>query len=160
MFTHQSFGEIYSRYWERLYAFCFNMTQDHALSQHIIQDVFADLWERRAQVNVLAVEHYLFRAVKNQVLKEYRRKQFDSKLMENMFADYLTESAPMDDKEREEQLQRLLAALSPKRREILVMNKLDEMDIEEIAKKLNLSKQTVKNQLSTGLKQLKILAKG
>jgi RNA polymerase sigma-70 factor (ECF subfamily) len=54
-----------------------------------------------------------------------------------------------------DQLYALLERLPEKRKEILVMNKIKEMDIDEIARVLNLSKQTVKNQLSSALKQLR-----
>jgi DNA-directed RNA polymerase specialized sigma24 family protein len=52
----------------------------------------------------------------------------------------------------------LLESLPEKRKEILVMSKIKEMGIEQIAAELKLSKQTVKNQISSALKQLRIQA--
>ncbi|EOR93853.1 RNA polymerase ECF-type sigma factor [Arcticibacter svalbardensis MN12-7] len=152
------FKIIYTQYWEKLYAFCFKMTHDEHLSQNIVQDVFTDLWERINDLQILSIESYLFRAVKNQVFKEYRKKQFDTTTIDTEFEDYLIENLTAIDTELVDKLYNLLDKLPAKRKEILMMNKLDEMDIDQIANKLNLSKQTVKNQITSGLKQLKVHA--
>lgn len=155
---NQKFKILYVQHWEKLYTFCFKMTRDEYLSQNIVQDVFADLWERINDVQILSIEHYLFRAVKNQVFKEYRKKQFDTTAIDTEFEDYVIENLPAFDAELVDKLYNLLDRLPAKRKEILMMNKLDEMDIDQIAIRLNLSKQTVKNQISSGLKQLKVHA--
>ena len=154
----QKFELIYTQHWEKLYAFCFKMTRDEHLSQNIVQDVFADLWERISGLQILSIENYLFRAVKNQVFKEYRKKRFDTTTIDIEFEDYLIENLPAFDTEMVDKLYNLLDKLPAKRKEILMMNKLDEMNIDQIAIKLNLSKQTIKNQITSGLKQLKVHA--
>ena len=155
----RKFEQIYIHNWEKLYAFCYKMTRDNDLSQNIVQDLFTDLWERKEEVQILSIENYLFRAAKNQVLKEYRRNKFDTTSLDESFEHYLVEHSPVGETELVDKLHNLLQHLPDKRKEILIMNKLDQMDIEEIALLLNISKQTVKNQISTALKQLKFHAK-
>jgi len=155
---NKKFELIYTQNWEKLYAFCFKLTRDEHLSQNIVQDVFTDLWERVNALRILSVENYLFRAVKNQVFKEYRKKRFDTTTIDIEFEDYLIENLPSFDTEMVDKLYNLLDKLPAKRKEILMMNKLDDMGIDQIAIKLNLSKQTVKNQITSGLKQLKVHA--
>ncbi|WP_214227389.1 sigma-70 family RNA polymerase sigma factor [Pedobacter sp. B4-66] len=154
----KSFEYIYIQHWEKLYAFCFKMTCDDYVSQNIVQDIFTDLWGRRDKVQILSIENYLFRAAKNQVLKEYRKKRFDTVVLEEKFENYLVENTPSLEPELLAKLYSLLEHLPEKRKEILIMNKLEEMDIAQIAAKLNLSKQTVKNQVSSALKQLRLHA--
>ncbi|WP_288883397.1 RNA polymerase sigma factor [Pedobacter panaciterrae] len=154
----KSFEYIYIQHWEKLYAFCFKMTGDEYVSQNIVQDIFTDLWDRRDKVQILSIEHYLFRAAKNQVLKEYRKKRFDTVVIEEKFENYLVENTSSLEPELLDKLYSLLEHLPEKRKEILIMNKLEEMDIAQIAATLNLSKQTVKNQLSSALKQLRVHA--
>jgi RNA polymerase sigma-70 factor (ECF subfamily) len=134
------------------------MTCDEYISQNIVQDVFTDLWDRREKVHILSIENYLFRAAKNQVLKEYRKKRFDTVVIEEKFESYLVENTSSLEPELLAKLYSLLEHLPQKRKEILIMNKLEEMDIAQIAATLNLSKQTVKNQLSSALKQLRLHA--
>ena len=54
-----------------------------------------------------------------------------------------------------DRLYALLDNLPVKRKEILIMNKIQEIGIDDIATELNISRQTVKNQLSSALKQLR-----
>ncbi|RQO71023.1 RNA polymerase sigma-70 factor [Pedobacter sp. KBW01] len=155
MICLKEFEYIYIRHWEKLYAFCFRMTRDESLSQNFVQDIFTDLWARKTEVNIVSIENYLFRAAKNQILKEYRRKKTDTTIMEDNFENYLIDNVGTLETELMDQLYGLLQRLPEKRKEILVMSKIQEMDIDEIAKVLNLSKQTVKNQLTSALKQLR-----
>lgn len=55
------------------------------------------------------------------------------------------------------QLNLMLAKLPKKQQEIIRLSKLEMLNNQEIAEKLNYSEQTVKNQLSMGLKQLRQL---
>ncbi len=155
---HLDFEYLYHHHWENLYAFCFRMTRDQHISQNIVQDIFSDLWERRQQVNIASIENYLFRAAKNQILKEYRKKKFDTTVIEEKFENYIITHTETLDAEMLDKLYGLLNNLTEKKREILILNKIEEMTIDQIALKLNLSKQTVKNQLSSALKQLKFHA--
>ncbi|WP_207536022.1 RNA polymerase sigma-70 factor [Desertivirga arenae] len=152
------FEEIYSQHWEKLYAFCFKLTRDEHLSENIVQEVFTDLWERRHKLQISSIESFLFRAVKNQIFKEYRNNTFEVALIEEQFEDYVQESSCALETELMDQLYLLLEELPPKRKAILMMNKLEDMDLEQIAERLNLSKQTVKNQLSSAVQQLKLKA--
>lgn len=55
------------------------------------------------------------------------------------------------------QLNLMLAKLPKTQQEIIRLSKLEMLNNQEIAEKLNYSEQTVKNQLSMGLKQLRQL---
>lgn len=158
MIDLKNFESIYLRHWEKLYSFCFRMTRDEYLSQNIVQDIFTDLWTRRSELNILSIEPFLFRAAKNQVIKEYRKKRFDTSIIEEKFEDYFIDHIPTFENELLDKLYNLLENLPEKRKEILVMNKIKEMGIDQIATELKLSKQTVKNQISSALKQLRVEA--
>lgn len=154
----KDFEYIYTQHWEKLYAFSFRMTRSEHISQNIVQDIFTDLWERGDELKILSIEDYLFRAVKNQVFKEYRKKQFDTTVIDEKFEEYLIDHTAILDPDLVDKLYLLLDKLPAKRRNIIVMNKLEQMDIQHIAAKLNISKQTVKNQISSALKQLRLKA--
>lgn len=152
----ENFEKIYAEYWGKLNAFSFKITQDEHLAQNVVQDVFIDLWERRKKIDVASVENYLFRAVKNQIFKNYRNDKFDKTILEDHFENYLIENISAFDTEISDKLYILLNTLPEKRKEIIMMHKIQEMNIDEIAVELNISKQTVKNQITMGLKQLRL----
>ncbi|KGO79181.1 RNA polymerase subunit sigma-24 [Flavobacterium beibuense F44-8] len=149
------FEKIYTAYWEKLYVFSFKITQDRDLAQNIVQDIFIDFWERRSELEINSVENYLFRAAKNQIFKHYRNNRFDKSIPEEKFENYLIENITSIDEELLDKLYSLLDKLPEKRKEILIMYKIQEMDIDQIAAQLQLSKQTVKNQITSALKQLR-----
>jgi len=155
MEDRKNFEKIYAEYWEKLNAFSFKMTQDQDLAQNVVQDVFIDLWERKKETPILSIENYLFRAVKNQIFKHYRSNSFNKTILEDKFDNYLIENIATVDSELTDKLYSLLDTLPEKRKEILLMHKLQEMNIEQIATELDLSKQTVKNQISSAIKQLR-----
>jgi RNA polymerase sigma-70 factor (ECF subfamily) len=149
------FEETYTQYWKKLTAFSYTMTQDSDLAQNIVQDVFIDLWERKEELNINAIENYLFRAVKNQVFKHYQNNRFDKTVLEDKFEDYVIDHFTTIDPEIMDLLYSLLDKLPEKRKEVLLMYKMQDMTIDQIAEELEISKQTVKNQISSGLKQLR-----
>jgi RNA polymerase sigma-70 factor (family 1) len=151
----ETFEKTYTTYWKKLNAFSFTMTQDKDLAQNIVQDVFIDLWERRKNIEIVTIESYLFRAVKNQVFKHYQNNRFDKTIMEDKFEDYIIDNFTSVGPELTDLLYTLLDQLPEKRKEVLLMNKIQEMSIDQIAAELEISKQTVKNQLSAALKQLR-----
>ena len=149
------FEKTYTQYWKKLTAFSYMMTQDNDLAQNIVQDVFVDLWERKNDVKIISIESYLFRAVKNQVFKHYQNNRFDKTILEDKFEDYVIDHFLNIDAEIMDSLYSLLDKLPEKRKEVLLMYKMQDMTIDQIADELEVSKQTVKNQISTGLKQLR-----
>ena len=149
------FEQTYTQYWKKLNAFSYTMTQDKDLAQNIVQDVFIDLWERKDDLNINAIEPYLFRAVKNQVFKHYQNNHFDKTVLEDQFEDYIIDNFASIDPEVMDSLYSLLDKLPEKRKEVLLMYKFQDMSIDMIADELGISKQTVKNQISSALKQLR-----
>lgn len=149
------FEKTYTDYWQKLNAFSYTMTQDKDLAQNIVQDVFIDLWERKDDLNINAIEPYLFRAVKNQIFKYYQNNRFDKTIMEDKFEDYIIDNFQSIDSEVMDLLYSLLDKLPEKRKEVLLMYKFQDMSIDQIADELGISKQTVKNQISSALKQLR-----
>jgi RNA polymerase sigma-70 factor (family 1) len=154
------FEKTYNDYWKKLNAFSYTMTQDKDLAQNIVQDVFIDLWERKDDITINTIEPYLFRAVKNQVFKHYQNNKFDKTILEDKFEDYIIDNFSSIDPELMDLLYCLLDKLPEKRKEVLLMYKFQDMSIDQIAQELGISKQTVKNQISSALKQLREGLKG
>ncbi|WP_016989864.1 RNA polymerase sigma-70 factor [Flavobacterium sp. ACAM 123] len=150
-----NFEKIYNDYWQKLFAFSLKMTGNEYMAQNVVQDVFIDLWERKENIQITSIDNYLFRAVKNQIFKNYRNDKFDRTILEDKFDNYLIENLTSIESDLADKTYDLLDALPQKRKEILLMNKLQDMNIDQIATELDLSKQTVKNQISSGLKQLR-----
>ncbi|UOB17901.1 RNA polymerase sigma factor [Abyssalbus ytuae] len=155
--SKEAFNSLYKIYWEKLYSFSFKMSGDKEFSENVVQDVFVDLWNKRKSLKITSsIEGYLVQAVKYQVFKSYRYKKFNPTVIESEFEKYLIENIPDNNSELIEKVYLAINKLSEKRKQILLMHKLQELDIEQISHELKISKQTVKNQLSSAIKQLRI----
>ncbi|GLB53829.1 DNA-directed RNA polymerase sigma-70 factor [Neptunitalea chrysea] len=151
-----AFNLLYKSYWEKLYAFAYRISNgDKEISQQIVQDVFVYIWEKRASLKVSNLDSYLFQATKFQVYTYYNKRKIDTEYLEENFEAYLTEMNFTEDSPIYEILYGAIEKLPEKRKNILLLNKIQGLNIEQIAEQLNISPQTVKNQLGAAIKQLR-----
>ena len=47
-----AFDELYNRYWEKLYHAALKVLGDAAAAKDVVQEIFTDLWKRRAQLEI------------------------------------------------------------------------------------------------------------
>ncbi|MBU2885911.1 RNA polymerase sigma-70 factor [Gilvimarinus agarilyticus] len=152
-----AFEAIYRRYWEKLYLYAFKLSADRELSQNIVQDLFVSLWNKRASLSIEKLDTYLFQSVKYQIFKNYRDQKLSKEVLESRFEDFVIENpSVIDDSDLTQSLYTSINKLPSKRKEIFLMNKIHDLSVEQIASELALSNQTVKNQISSALKQLRL----
>lgn len=150
----QAFDQLIREHWERMYMFAFKLTANRELSQSIVQNIFIDLWEKRDSLELNQPENYLFRAVKFQVFKAYRDNKMNAEILQEKFEDYLSEHENDYEPELILRLHQAIDRLPDRCREIFHLNRFHELSIDQIAEQLNLSRQTVKNQLSRAFQQV------
>lgn len=152
-----AFETLYDIYWESLYNTAYKRLQHEEHCKDAVQDVFADLWTRRKELEIDNLGAYLHTAVRFQVLKlvnrhSTRNTYFDP--FETVLISYMN----ADGKVREKELSRIITAwmeeLPRKRREIFLLYFEQERTTKEIAAQLNISQKTVQNQLGTAMQSL------
>ncbi|MCL4547738.1 MAG: RNA polymerase sigma-70 factor [Bacteroidetes bacterium] len=152
-----AFKELYRRYWSKLYIYAYNVLKDKNTCEDIIQEVFTDLWLRRKNLQIENLSAFLYKAVKFQIFKQFRQKKLIERHTEQ-FEDFISEhrvEESVEYKELNKRIENLTAQLPEQRRIIFRMSRNEELSNKEIAKKLNLSVQTVKNQISHALKSIR-----
>ena len=163
-----NFEEIYLKYFPRLLRFAQEYVIVKEEAEHIIQDVFLVLWERRDDLKIhISLASYLFILIKNRCIDHLRRKKHaetGKKQMQEAFTNeqqmklYSLEAldpALISDSDIEQIINRAIDSLPPKCREIFILNKIDGKKYREIAEKLNISVSTVENQMSIALRKLR-----
>ena len=158
----KAFDEIYGLYARRLFAFCLKYTKSKENAEEIMEDTFVWLWNNRSTLEEAdSVKPLLFLRAKHYLINAYR-KVINSPVYED-YMDYLdhhnstTADSQLEYDDFVRQLNLMLAKLPKTQQEIIRLSKLEMLNNQEIAEKLNYSEQTVKNQLSMGLKQLRQL---
>lgn len=161
--SENAFKTIYERYARRLYAFIFSYVRSRTEAEDILQNIFVKLWQHRQTIkNTSGLKGLLFTIGRNQLVSVYRKRV-------NMpaYEDYMIytdvvgkdENSNMEYEEFGQLLRNAMARLPLRQQEIIKMSKFEGMKNREIAVHLNLSEQTIKNQLSLGLKLLKEMLK-
>lgn len=160
--SYRAFDALYSMYSHRLYGFVFKLTKSQSDANDIVQDVFVKLWLNRENILLdTSFQAYLFTIAKNMVINKIR-----ANVNSPIFVDYV---AYLNDRQLAEnnvdevlnyddfKLRLNLAknSLSQTQRNVFELSKELGYNNAEIAKHLELSEQTVKNQLSNALKILR-----
>lgn len=157
-----AFKVVYDLYASRVYSFAYSLTKSREDSSDLVQEVFIRLWENRAKISDdKALLPFLFAIGKNLFISAYRKRMSSLK-----YADYIeyvdsleavglpSEGIEYDDYRR--LFKTAFLALPLRQQQIVRLSKFQGKRNSEIARELNLSEQTVKNQLSTGLKSLRL----
>ena len=156
----KAFGVLFHHYRQRIYAYAFHLFGNGGLADELVQDVFMKVWLSREKVrHVLRFDSWLFIIARNQVfdtLKLLAKEDFARKQMASWLD---TDTGTVEDqlltKENEIRLQEALSRLSPQQKLIFTMSRHQGMKHEEIASRLNISRNTVKTHLVHALKTLR-----
>ncbi|MDR6806967.1 RNA polymerase sigma-70 factor (ECF subfamily) [Dyadobacter sp. BE34] len=162
---NNAFSEIYSRYAASLVGFASSKLFDLEDSRDIIHDVFVKLWQERRELKVdRDLKAYLFKLTRYRIVDKIRKnitREEYAAMVNSLAVDYeVTIDQEMAAKEITHIIETSLNKLSPRVKEVYLLSREENLSIAEIADKLQVSEQTVKNQLSTALKYLRASLSG
>lgn len=157
-----AFTELFGRYNMLLYSHVYNKLRDAEQAQDIVHEVFYSLWARRTQLEVNSnLAGYLFTAARYKIADFLSHKQVEDKYVASLqaFMDDYRQEEVADYRVRENQLRELIeaeiAALPPRMQQIFRMSRFEHLSHKEIAERLQLSEETVKDQVKKALKMLR-----
>lgn len=154
-----AFKILFERYYEPLLAYITTFTHNPPHSQDIVQQAFVTLWLQRDKLNIeKSPKAYLYAIAHNGYIDQYRilkrRDEFFDELKEHALRERIT-----DDKELTEQrigrLKDIVKSLPPRCREILQLNKQENLTYKEIALQLKISVKTVEAQMRIAFQKIR-----
>jgi len=158
---HVAFTEIYNRYKGLLYIHAYKMLRDEEEAKDVLHELFAALWARGKDLVLhTSLSNYLYSAVRNRVLDVVSHKQVESVYLESLQhfmeeGDCITDHL-LREKDLAAIIEREIAALPAKMREVFELSRKANLTHKEIAEQLKISEQTVKKQVSNALKILRV----
>lgn len=159
--SQKAFDDIYAMYSKRLFAYCLQYTKSVEDAEDIVQDVFVKLWINRENIRQeVTLRSLLFIMSKYSLINAYRSR-VNSLLYEDYVATYMGAASENDMNSQLEyddfvhHVKKILKDLPITQRSVVELSRIEQLNNKEIAEKLSLSEQTVKNQLSLGLKILR-----
>lgn len=156
-----AFDTIYEKYSKRLYAFVFRYLKQEEDTEEIVQEVFLKLWECRKNIDLHAsFDSYLFTIAYNTTITLLRKKVNEKKYQEYLINRQLINDADeiineIHFREVNIQVKSLLDELTPRQKEVFLLSREEGLTHAEIAEKLHISANTVKNHIVTALSFLK-----
>lgn len=160
--SERAYDQIYQHYARRLLAYCYDFTKNMDDAEEITQDVFVQLWRYRERIKQEeSLQSFLFTTARNRLINAYRSR-VNSVLYED-YLDYQDEltseySKPeIEYREFADSVEQALASLPATQRRAIELSRFEELSVRDIATELSLSEQTIKNQISLGIKALRRL---
>ncbi len=154
-----AFRKIYTNYYNKLCVYVFSFTNNDTIAEDIVQDVLLKLWDQRASINIqTSLKSYLYKAVYYRYIDHFRMKKKTNENIESIRYNTLNELHENSEDYIEQRLHNLRIAieeLSPRCKEVLLLNKIEGYKYREIAKTLNISIKTVEGHMVKALKTLR-----
>lgn len=157
---NEAFRLLFEKYWDDLFTIAYKRLHSAEDAKDILQDVFLSLWNNIQNITIEdSLGGYLYTALRNKIFNHFEKQQVR---LQNLMRQKVN---PVEAEETiwssfcTKELQLFIAsqvALMPeKMRQIYLLSKEERLSNAEIAALLNLSTQTVKNQLHNALGRLR-----
>lgn len=150
-----------ARHWAGLVAFAYDLVGSMDGAKDLAQEAFLRLWERRKSFEGRgSIRNYLLQTVRRLVLNEARdrrlreRPDVAERVRETLSAPPLPDVSA-ERRDLEAAIEEALRALPPRRREALVLVRFHGLSIREAAEVMGSAPQTVANQVTTALRELR-----
>ncbi len=142
--------ELFTLYYPRLRNYASRLVGREAVAEDIVQECFIKLYEKRFTVRDVSLQAMLFVMVRNSCLNyiKHRRR------LESEFGAPVLEFTPEDDLmylELRKEIDRIMAKLPPRCREIFYMSRFEGLNNREIADRTQTSLQNVEKHISKAL---------
>ena len=148
--------ELHKRYYHQMYLYAIKWSDgNQEVAEEIVSDCFIKLWEIRKKIEIQSsVKHYLFYMLQNGMIDNFRKKKL---LTEPLVEDLPTlgDEKDFDDQKQYLRLYQELKNLPDQCRKVLELAIFESLTYNEIAEKLQITKNTVKTQMGRAYKYLK-----
>lgn len=156
----KAFQLVYEKYSRQLISFAASYLPDISDAEEIIQTVFVELWENRAQLDPQRfAKNYLYKVTVNKVFNHLKRKVIERKYLQYIEALDMNTFNEAEKKIYHEELdailKQVLEQLPEQQRKIFYLSRWDGLSHKEIADQLQISVRTVENQIYRAVKYIR-----
>lgn len=151
----EAFAQLFHAYVPKLLPFITKLTKSEHMDQEIIQETFLRIWMNRT--DLLTIQHppaWIYKIASNVSLTYLKTLDNRKRLLQKVIVPDAAESLSdaLDSKELHLIIQRAVTMLPDRRQEIYRLSREEGLTHQQIAEKLHLSQNTVKNQIGISLK--------
>ena len=156
----EAWKALFKKHYTYLCSVSYGVCNDANAAQDMAQEVFLTIWRNRHKLHInTSWESYLKRAVINRTINHIKSKYQSSTSLDWEDRDVRTDDSAqklLEYRELDEAMQKAIASLPEKCKEIFLLSRFSDLKNKEIATKLDISIKTVENQITKALKLLRI----
>ncbi len=156
-----AFKRLYEAYREKLFAYMLKVTKSPKIAEEIVLDVFLKLWTGRELLkDIKELDAFLYKVAYNKAIDFFRIAARERKL-QKLIGEQMETGREREadyhllDNECQLVLKKSIEQLSPQRRLIFNLSRIEGLSHEEIAQQLQLSRNTVRNTIAETLKSIR-----
>lgn len=157
-----AFKQIFNRYEKKLLFYTAAIVKSKGQAKDIVQETFIKLWTNRQKIDPnQSLSGYLHTIARNMSLNQLKRAGYDQELRETIWEKIQEIQQRVKIEEdiygRESSLlvQEAIRKLSPRRKQVFKLSREEGLTHQEIANKLDISPNTVKNQIVSAMKEIR-----
>lgn len=159
MGNEKAFEQLFQKYFSRLYRYSLKYVSDKSASEEIVMDVMFKVWQKKDTINPnLSFSSYIFKSIANKLIDHMRKQKVKTMFLDETFSipchSFIADNRLLQ-KEMDIIYNRGVDKLSPQKKKVFLMSRLEGNSYQKIATRLSLSRNTVENHMVASLRQLK-----
>ena len=151
------FENVFNTHAKSLRNYLYYKCGDKDLAEDFVQESFIKLWDNCAKVLLEKAKSFLFTVANNLFLNDIAHKKVVLNHQKVGARNYTHETPQyiMEEQEFMNKLQKAIADLPEKQREVFLLNRIDKKKYKEIAEMVGISVKAVEKRMSAALKSLR-----
>jgi len=156
-----AFDEIFRTWYAPLVRMADGMVRDRAVAEELVQEVLFELWRRRDRLAAEgSAQAYLFQSTRNRALNHLRHGRVTDRVAPLVADEAAPTRPPTPDAraveaELDDALQRAVATLPPRCREVFELSRVHGLKYAEIAQMLGVTVKAVEAQMGKAMRTLR-----
>lgn len=156
-----AFKKVFDQHFARLYTFSFRLLKNKQQAEEVVNDAFLNVWMNRYKLNEnLPVLPYLYTITRRLSLNSLRNIANSQKAIDQLWLQMKRLSNETEEaillSDLKEFTEKAVVNLPAQQQLVFRMSRYEGLSYDEIAERLNLSRNTVKNHLISALKSLRV----
>ncbi len=162
--AREAYVYIFNNYHGSLYSYALRILNDENEAQECVQSTFFHIWDIRERLEIKeSIRSYLYKSVYNNSITAIRKRRavdkYEEKGLADLYFSRVIQSPEAEirliDSETRKEIINSINSLPQRCREIFIKCKIGGKSYVEVASMLNISVNTVENQMSIALKKLR-----
>jgi len=159
-----AFEAIFEFYKKRVFGVALKMLKSETEAEEIVQDVFLSIWLAKAKLShINDPEAYLFTITYNTIYARLKKASRNQELLDTIIHHLAQIQNTTDEtiaaREAGKLINEAIQQLPPQQRVVYELSKQEGLSYDEIAERMHLSKNTVRNHLAEAMKTIRTFLK-